>query len=449
MQTIAPRGNHRRYGAADAIQSDTTVSHRPVDRRAKSCPAPSTTRQCPRRMSRRRRDREVDRYVVVVATVDDSTGASTRTAVRVERLSIEAEAHERPHRAKRASPRARSRVPRRELPHERGAMRHVARDGRPPRAASGHQRVEAVREDDGARRRPFGGEAKSQDAAQRVADHDRRRRQACDDSGQRVDRRARQVGRHHPAEPAEAVADAVPVRSAPTQTVQAEDRLLGHAADGTTRAHSDTVRVVPARRTCHERRADRDESGQTRHRRRANRQIGCQAANLRLRGRRRRPIARITLRARACTNGSRRRDSPERGVWAPRTTVDLLHMVESSLEGWDSARLRALVMNVPGAIYRCSPSHDWAMEFISDEVESISGHPASEYVNNHVRTYASVIVEQDRTAVEVAVGAALEPRRAVRGRVPDHPLATGRPAGCTSAARASSGPTATSRSWTA
>jgi diguanylate cyclase (GGDEF)-like protein/PAS domain S-box-containing protein len=83
-------------------------------------------------------------------------------------------------------------------------------------------------------------------------------------------------------------------------------------------------------------------------------------------------------------------------------------MVESSLQGWDSARLRALVMNVPGAIYRCSPSHDWAMEFISDEVESISGHPASEYVNNHIRTFASVICPDDRALVERSVGDAVE-----------------------------------------
>jgi diguanylate cyclase (GGDEF)-like protein/PAS domain S-box-containing protein len=64
-------------------------------------------------------------------------------------------------------------------------------------------------------------------------------------------------------------------------------------------------------------------------------------------------------------------------------------------------------MNVPGAIYRCSPSHDWAMEFISDEVESISGYPAGEFVNNRVRTYASVMHADDRRAIEVAVAEAL------------------------------------------
>ena len=70
----------------------------------------------------------------------------------------------------------------------------------------------------------------------------------------------------------------------------------------------------------------------------------------------------------------------------------------SPLGGWDSERLSALVMNVPGAIYRCSPSFDWAMEFISETVEPITGYPAAEFVKNNVRTYASVIHPDDRAA---------------------------------------------------
>ena len=30
---------------------------------------------------------------------------------------------------------------------------------------------------------------------------------------------------------------------------------------------------------------------------------------------------------------------------------------------WDTNRLEALISNVPGAIYRCSPESDWAMQF--------------------------------------------------------------------------------------
>jgi diguanylate cyclase (GGDEF)-like protein/PAS domain S-box-containing protein len=78
--------------------------------------------------------------------------------------------------------------------------------------------------------------------------------------------------------------------------------------------------------------------------------------------------------------------------------------------GWDSERLGALVSNVPGAIYRCSPSFDWAMEFISDTVEAITGHSAAEFVHNHVRTYASVIHPDDRARVEEVVTDAIGQR---------------------------------------
>jgi diguanylate cyclase (GGDEF)-like protein/PAS domain S-box-containing protein len=79
---------------------------------------------------------------------------------------------------------------------------------------------------------------------------------------------------------------------------------------------------------------------------------------------------------------------------------------------WDTNRLEALISNVPGAIYRCSASSDWAMQFLSDEIEVISGHPAAEFIGSAVRTFASVIHPDDREMVEHCVGEALERRDA-------------------------------------
>ena len=67
---------------------------------------------------------------------------------------------------------------------------------------------------------------------------------------------------------------------------------------------------------------------------------------------------------------------------------------------WDAHRLEALISNVPGAIYRCSPESDWAMQFLSDEIEQITGYPAAEFVGSSVRTFASVIHPDDRELVE-------------------------------------------------
>jgi len=67
------------------------------------------------------------------------------------------------------------------------------------------------------------------------------------------------------------------------------------------------------------------------------------------------------------------------------------------------ARLQALMANVPGAIYRCAPDRDWTMELISDEIERISGYPPEDFIDNAVRTFASIIHPDDRVRVEDAV----------------------------------------------
>ena len=75
------------------------------------------------------------------------------------------------------------------------------------------------------------------------------------------------------------------------------------------------------------------------------------------------------------------------------------------------ARLRALIANVPGAIYRCAPDRDWTMELISEEIERISGYPPEDFIESAVRTFASVIHPDDRDAVEEAVFEACEAGR--------------------------------------
>jgi diguanylate cyclase (GGDEF)-like protein/PAS domain S-box-containing protein len=79
---------------------------------------------------------------------------------------------------------------------------------------------------------------------------------------------------------------------------------------------------------------------------------------------------------------------------------------------WDAHRLEALISNVPGAIYRCSPESDWAMQFLSDEIAAITGYPAAEFIGSRVRTFASVIHPEDRELVEHGVGEAIERRDA-------------------------------------
>ena len=70
-------------------------------------------------------------------------------------------------------------------------------------------------------------------------------------------------------------------------------------------------------------------------------------------------------------------------------------------------RFRTLLLNIPGAMYRCAAKSNWDMEFISDNIETISGYPASDFIESRVRTFASVIHPEDRQAVELGVDEAL------------------------------------------
>ncbi|MEM1107064.1 MAG: EAL domain-containing protein [Planctomycetota bacterium] len=68
---------------------------------------------------------------------------------------------------------------------------------------------------------------------------------------------------------------------------------------------------------------------------------------------------------------------------------------------------QSLVGNIPGATYRCAADDDWSIFFISNQIEQITGYPASDYVRNAVRTYESIIHEEDTVAVRRDVGEAI------------------------------------------
>ena len=63
-------------------------------------------------------------------------------------------------------------------------------------------------------------------------------------------------------------------------------------------------------------------------------------------------------------------------------------------------QLYALVTCVPGAVYRFRIDSDWTLEFMSDEISTITGYPASTFMFNSVRSYRSIIHPDDREQVE-------------------------------------------------
>lgn len=71
-------------------------------------------------------------------------------------------------------------------------------------------------------------------------------------------------------------------------------------------------------------------------------------------------------------------------------------------------KYETLISNVPGVVYRCRFDSDWSMYFISDSIQEISGYPKEDFINNEVRTYASLIHPEDRQQVEEDVRQSVE-----------------------------------------
>jgi PAS domain S-box-containing protein len=74
-------------------------------------------------------------------------------------------------------------------------------------------------------------------------------------------------------------------------------------------------------------------------------------------------------------------------------------------------RFRSLVANLPGAVYRCSNDAFWTMEYLSDQIEYLSGYPASDFVNNSIRSYKSIVHPEDVIKVVNAISNGIEEKR--------------------------------------
>jgi PAS domain S-box-containing protein len=61
--------------------------------------------------------------------------------------------------------------------------------------------------------------------------------------------------------------------------------------------------------------------------------------------------------------------------------------------------LRSLIENIPTVTYRCAADENWTMQYISQEIEKITGYPPSDFIGNRVRSFSSVIHPDDRQAV--------------------------------------------------
>ncbi|HEY9665397.1 MAG TPA: PAS domain S-box protein, partial [Coleofasciculaceae cyanobacterium] len=74
-------------------------------------------------------------------------------------------------------------------------------------------------------------------------------------------------------------------------------------------------------------------------------------------------------------------------------------------------QFKSLVDNIPGAIYRCTCKSEREIEFISNAIQEISGHPATDFMHNGTRTLKSIIHPEDVAMVERAVHKGVEAKQ--------------------------------------
>src|SRR5829696_836999 len=79
--------------------------------------------------------------------------------------------------------------------------------------------------------------------------------------------------------------------------------------------------------------------------------------------------------------------------------------VRAAQQRADDMLVRALLVNVPGAIYRSAWHAGHALELISDEIERISGYPPVDFVASAKRTLLSIVHPRDRKRIMRAVAA--------------------------------------------
>lgn len=81
--------------------------------------------------------------------------------------------------------------------------------------------------------------------------------------------------------------------------------------------------------------------------------------------------------------------------------------VEEELK-YSRDQFASLVDNIPGITYRCALDADWTMHYMSEQVSQLTGHPASDFIDNAVRSYSSIILAEDVELVDNEVNTAIQ-----------------------------------------
>ncbi|MBU2709838.1 PAS domain-containing protein [Zooshikella harenae] len=95
------------------------------------------------------------------------------------------------------------------------------------------------------------------------------------------------------------------------------------------------------------------------------------------------------------------------GYWAD---ITVRYQAEQTLKE-SEARYRSLVDNLSCVVYRCKLDTHWTMEFISDNIKTITGYSAESMLENTEHSFKELIFEKDREKVDHTVWRAVAIRK--------------------------------------
>jgi len=85
-------------------------------------------------------------------------------------------------------------------------------------------------------------------------------------------------------------------------------------------------------------------------------------------------------------------------------------MVAAMYDSVQASVIESVASRLNGFFYRCQNDANYTMLFMTDGMDNMTGYPASDFINNRVRTFTSVVHPKDIPSVDAGVGGALEKR---------------------------------------
>ncbi len=71
-------------------------------------------------------------------------------------------------------------------------------------------------------------------------------------------------------------------------------------------------------------------------------------------------------------------------------------------------KFKSLIKNIPGVIFRCKVDKNWTMVFLNERIIELSGYPYTDFINNKVRSFASIICSCDSEYVNQEIQKAVD-----------------------------------------